>query len=227
MPLKPCQAARLKTALKALMTKNRTLQASHKEKKMYLLTFLIDVDVNQQQWAVTWESIKKHVKSFHGKPGLAYTACDWGGCKLNHTEKSNDLHWSLKNQEPFRVTTIIDTLLDENTKTAYAVHRVDDAKFAEKVRRGEIKYLSPSIFRTDPDNDTMRTDFTNGKFGVWIETENWTGVHDAFVDKPAYGPKAVIVQSCEGTELGCLMDLGKMVPQHVRDQARPYAKAWN
>ena len=208
--------------MKTLYDRKATLTASHdpeeeKKKQMYLLTFLIDDTVNTRRWAASWDSIKKLAKTFHGMPGLAYTRCGYSGCKLDHPPalEGETFQQAAHKQKPYRVTTILDTILDEETHTAYAIHRVDDPDFAQRVRNGEIKFLSPGVYRTEGDlkKDQIRTKRTiNGISGIWVETTDWKGLHDAFVSRGAYGDKATIVDSCEGAGKYCVRKLRRMFP---------------
>ena len=105
-------------------------------------------------------------------------------------------------QEKYRVTTIVDTVLDNFTETAYAIHKVENKEFAQKVDRDEIKYLSPSIWP----NKEKTTMYLNNDDEWYIDTTDWTGLHDAFVDTPAYGHKARIVGKCVGDD-SCISTL--------------------
>ena len=207
--LKPCQIGRLQTVVHQV----RGLLASHQQKQMHLLTFLMSPQWNKQGWKPTWESIVKNHRQFIGKPGIEYMDCNGGTCRRDHTDA--DTHeGSLQAQEPYRATTILDTFLDHRNKKAYALHRVDDERFAAKVRNGEIKYLSPSVW---PDQHDGRSGMGFGRndidgkehYGVWTETNKWKAQHLAFVDDPAYGEQARVVATCTDPQK-CLTHLGNI-----------------
>ena len=87
------------------------------ETGQFLKTFAINDTRNKNGWKAVWEGIRKHLHTFKGKPGIEFIKCNQDGCDLDHTEaKTEEL--SLKVQEPFRVTTIIDFSFDESTHTA-------------------------------------------------------------------------------------------------------------
>ena len=188
--------------------------------KLYVKTFLIDDQRNNNGWRASWNSIKNNVKSFHGRPGIEYFICDIHGCNRDHTA-GDTLKDSEHEQESYRVTTIVDTILDEATHTAYAIHRVDDKQFAEKIEKGEIKYLSPSIW---PNRE--KTTLTLSEHDEWyIDTTDWEGLHDAWVDSPAYGHKARIVGACKGDE-SCIPELKTKSLVGRALVLLPYAKAF-
>ena len=205
--LKPCQIARFRKVVSQV----RSLQAS--KKQMHLLTFLIAPQWNKVGWKPTWESIVKHHKDFIGKPGIEYSDCNSGTCKRDHVDEGAH-EATMHSQEKYRATTILDTYLDHKNKKAYALHRVDDERFAAKVRNGEIKYLSPSVW---PDKNDGRAGLGFGKndidgkehYGVWTETNKWKAQHLAFVDDPAYGKQASVIATCGDPEK-CISHVNKI-----------------
>lgn len=172
----------------------------------YVRTWLIDATRNSNQWRVTWDSIKRHAKSFIGRPGIEYKECDTEGhCERVHVNDGTK-DGTLKKQEPYRVSTITDVELDESTQTAYAIHRIDSPEFAERLKSGQIRYLSPAI-HVDHEKTMFTHNTHTGEFG--IDTTGWTGLHDAWVDVPAYGPKAVVKGICDGTGPSCTEKFGR------------------
>ena len=165
-----------------------------KDGDLYIKTWLIDDSRNRNGWRASWESIKQNAKSYIGRPGIEYTKCGEQGCIRDHTE-ADTLEKNLHKQERYRVSTIVDTVLDEANHTAYAIHKVVDKEFAEKIRRNEIQYLSPAIW-TDKESTSMK----NVDDKIHIDTTKWKATHTAFVDQPAYGQKAKVVSKCTGTE---------------------------
>ena len=145
--------------------------------------FLINDQRNKNEWRATWESIKKNAQDFIGKPGIEYTKCVDGECDLDHTDASTYAQ-NLKVQEQFRVSTIIDIILDENTHTAFAIHEINDDTFAKKLQREEVKYVSPSIWPKQGQYEIIGKK-ANGE--LVIDVFSWYGLHSAFVNKPAFG----------------------------------------
>ena len=194
--------ANQKTRVKGIVTKLKQLQPTQLHEVeyatvndvLYLKTFLISDKRNRRGWRASWNSIKKNIKSFHGKPGIEYTKCGEYGCMLDHTD-AGSYEENLHVQENYKVTTIVDTVLDEDSHTAYAIHRVENEDFAGKINRKEIKYLSPSIW-PNKEKTTMYKADENDEW--YIDTTDWTGVHDAWVHSPAFGHVAKIVGECVG-----------------------------
>ena len=168
---------------------------------LYVKTFLINDERNRNGWRASWGSIRRMHKTFRNQPGIEFWACGEKGCLRDHTEDQKSYRANEKHQRKYSVSTIVDTVLDEATHTAYAIHRIDRPDFAEQIRRGVVKYLSPSIW---PDRE--KTEFRLVKdapdlANEWhIDTTGWRGLHDAWVDVPAYGPQARVIATCEGRE---------------------------
>ncbi len=166
--------------------------------KHYVKSFLINTSRNGNGWRVTWDSIKENAKSFIGKPGTAYVGCDDKGCDLDHPPVQKDYQSQMASQEPHRVSTIVDIKLDESTQTAYAIHEVHNDQFSDAVKQGKIKYVSPSI------SGKMHFDGMGDK--PYIMSDQWTGLHLAWVGTPAYAKQdAKVEKQCEGDE--CLPTL--------------------
>ena len=186
------------------------LTAAATQGKLYVRTFLIDDTRNSMGWRVSWDSIKKHINTFKGKPGIEFTRCSKNRdgakvCHLDHTQGEN-YNDATHKQEKYRGSTITDIQLDHKTHTAYAIHRVDDPELAKKIVAGQIKYLSPSVW---PDNEgtSRQVKFEKDSAGEWagqwiIDTTKWRGLHEAWVDQPAYGDKARVTDQCMGTTAG-------------------------
>lgn len=168
-----------------------------KDGDLYVSTFLIDDDRNGRGWRVSWDSIKRKAKTFIGMPGIEYFTCDTHGCQRDHTE-AKTYNKSVNKQKKYKVTTIADIAYDESTHTAYAIHRVERGNkgttFGAKIEDGTIRYLSPSIW---PNHEQTTLNLSE-KNEWYINTTDWEGLHDAFVDNPAYGHKARVIDTCRG-----------------------------
>ena len=204
MKCKPCQRAKIEEIIARIevLSKNDldTIQLNATEHYrengvLYLKTFLINDLRNNNGWRASWNSIKNNVKSFIGTPGIEYYKCGEYGCMRDHTD-AKSLEENVKIQERYRVSTIVDVMLDEPTHTAYAIHRIENKDFEKKIEKNKIKYLSPSIW---PNRE--RTTININEDDEWyIDTTDWKGVHDAWVDNPAFGHAARIIGRCFGGE---------------------------
>lgn len=215
---KPCQANRIKNIIQKVRTL-KAIEYFEKEGDLYLKTFLISDKRNKNGWRASWTSIKKNHKSFHGRPGIEYVKCGSKGCMRDHTDASS-YDENIHVQEKYRVTTIVDTVLDEAAHTAYAIHKVLSKEFAEKVKRKEIRYLSPSIWPNREKTNLYQVDDDEW----YIDTTDWDGLHDAFVDDPAFDHAARIVGQCIGNE-ECVTSLKKdktLVAKSLLAMAKAY-----
>lgn len=173
-------------------------QLTHEKGKFYVKAFLIDESLNRNDWAVTAESIPRNIKSFKGKPLVLTHNFDHPG-----TESDTLQHW-LKFQETYRVGNIID-IQAKQTHTGstayYAIIEVTDPDVRASMQNNNIPhYVSPAI--AQPISTAANT--------VSNQISDWTGIHLAIVDEPAYGvKKAVISEMCGGDRRGCLLQLMK------------------
>jgi len=164
------------------------------ESGQFLKTFAINDKRNKNGWRAVWSGVRKNIETFKGKPGIEFVKCDEDGCDLDHTEAQTE-EMSLQVQEPFRVTTIVGFTFDESIHTAYFIDKVNDSNFFEKVKSGEIKYVSPSIWPKSGGYEIVGQ-MENGQ--PMIDVWEWSGLHKAYVNKPAFGDDAKITATCEG-----------------------------
>jgi len=160
--------------------------------RLYLKAFLLDASVNINEWGVTPASLKKNINTFIGKP-LVLTE-DYSH-PVPTNEDSLD-HW-LTFQEDYRIGTIVDVVPKDSAY--YALIEVTDPDAKKAIEQGAIpNYVSPAIAQLD--------------YGLEASTRinNWTGVHLAIVDDPAFTvKKATITASCGGDSEQCLLQLRK------------------
>jgi hypothetical protein len=168
--------------------------------KLFVKAFLIDSSVNLNQWAVTEESIPKNINTFIGKPLVLTKEFDHPG-----TDQDTLKHW-LKFQEDFRVGTIINITPKHNSDTGstayYAVIEVTDKALKDSLQNNDVPhYVSPAIAQPVQ---------TAANLSPAEAISEWTGIHLAIVDEPAYGvKKAAITETCGGDREGCLLQLMK------------------
>lgn len=173
-----------------------TLDEFEGKSGQYFKTFALNDKRNKNGWRAVWEGIVRHIDSFKKRPGIEFMKCDEDGCDLDHTEAQTK-ELSLQVQEPFRKTTIVGTQLDEPNHKSYFIHESHDPEFFEKVKSGEIKYVSPSIWPRSGGYEIVGQ-MENG--APMIDVYDWDGLHDAFVNKPAFGDDAKITATCEGID---------------------------
>ncbi len=156
----------------------------------FLKKFLIGEEFNMNRWRVTWEAIKKDIKSFIGKP-------------LVLTPERNHPHHKV--QEKFRVGDIIDVGIDELKRTAWQVSHITDPKVAEMIRNEELKFGSPTVLPFS--KDTVETvHLGNGKLETTLH--RFKAAQDAIVREPAYGREVDFIPAiCDGTGEDCALKL--------------------
>lgn len=163
--------------------------------RYYIKAFLLDASENINRWGVKPSSLQQHISSFIGKPlvlthdfkhpmppdfdKVANTYYDDDDNPQN-VVKVDDIveHW-LAYQEDFRIGNIID--ITQKGDVYYAIIELTDPQAKEAFRNNDVPlFVSPAIAQLDPyENASSIT--------------NWTGVHLAIVDNPAYTIKKALV----------------------------------
>lgn len=165
-------------------------QINESNGKLYVKAFLLDSSTNVNGWGVTKQSIDDHISSFIGKP-LVLTE------DFDHPDiDDGNINHVFANQEPFRVGTIVD--ITQKDGVYYAISEVTDQHVKEAVTGAKLPpFVSPAIY---PIGGPQPED----------AIANWTGVHLAIVDDPAFGArKAQVTSTCSGEKAQCLMQLRK------------------
>lgn len=153
--------------------------------------FLLNDDINLNQWVVTPDSIPKFIMTFIGKPFVEEPGEEHFGAENMET-------WEiLKKQEDYRKGTIIDVEYNETKPEATVIVEIADDDLWRRIQNGTAIHVSPAIAGfadTYPDGTKAYT--------------QWYGLHLARVKDPAYGVlHANIHKTCEGNELECINQL--------------------
>lgn len=177
--------------------------------RLFVKAFLIDDSLNINKWRVTKSSIEKNINSFIGKPLVLTESYDHPSPNGGNPETLN--HW-LAYQESFRVGTIIDISTKQNptfpnSKTYHAIIEVTNDDLKAALRNNAVPiYVSPAIAELIGQE--------NASVAAAAELNNadlvneWSAVHLAIVDQPAFGvKKATISATCGGSKEGCLLQL--------------------
>lgn len=177
---------------------SNTLDSWKGKKGQFVRTFGINTKRNSNEWKVSWKSIKQHINTAINRPGIEYEKCKEGKCDLDHVE-ANTFEGVIKKQKPFERTKIVDFVLDEETETADLIHEVHDKEFFEKLKSGEIQYVSAMVWPATGGYEIHG----KGRADLPIvDAEHWQFVHHAFLkDNPAYGKDTAKVKTtCEGSD---------------------------
>jgi len=168
----------------------------------FVRTFGINTKRNNNEWRVTWDSIKQHIGTAIGRPGIEYEKCVEGKCDLDHVE-ADSFEENILKQKPFERTKIIDYILDEENETVDLIHQVNDNEegneFFKKIQDGEIQFVSAMVWPATGGYDMLGT----GRVGLpIIDAYHWKYVHHAFLtSNPAYDEDTAIVRTtCEGED---------------------------
>jgi hypothetical protein len=162
----------------------------------FVRTFGMNSQRNKNEWRATWDSIKKYIHTALEFPGIEYEVCKAEGCDLDHVE-AETFEENVAKQRPFERTKIIDYVLNEEEESVDLIHEVNDDDFWEKLRKKEIKYVSPLIW---PLANGVKV-LGHGRADLpIIDTTAWKFVHHAFLkNSPAYGDDIATVKTmCDG-----------------------------
>ena len=168
----------------------------------YIKSFLISDKVNLNLWQATHEANVSNLETFLGRPGIHYINPQDG--KLDHTGATTK-EKSLQIQELYRAASIIAVGSDIPTRRHWQMSKMIDDIVAEKIRKKEIKWISPSIWPKE--GAVEKIEQTDGK--VIDVVHDYEGLHYAFVDEPAFGDEAEIKGFCDGTTKACQLELRK------------------
>jgi len=160
--------------------------------RFFIKFFLLDASLNLNQWGVTENSLKANLDTFLGKPFVMTDDADHPEARTG-----DDL---LVRQEHFRVGNIISVGFDQKTHKAFGVAEIKEDEAKERIKGGEISFVSPSIIFS---NDDVHFQMD----GTQI-IHRWEGAHVAGVKDPAFGMyKAQIKGQCNGDEATCEKEL--------------------
>lgn len=159
--------------------------------RLYVKAFLLDASTNLNDWGVTEASLDENINTFIGKPLVLtenYDHPDIDDGNLSHV---------FANQEPFRIGTIIE-IIKAGSRYDALIEITDSAAKQILESAQAPPFVSPAIY---PLGKEAQAD---------AALYNWTGVHLAIVDDPAYTvKKAQIKSTCAGEKGQCLLQLRK------------------
>ena len=160
--------------------------------KFFIKFFLLDASLNLNQWGVTENSLKANLDTFIGKPFVLKEDAD-------HPEARTGDEL-LDVQEGFRVGDIFTVGMDKQNHKAFGLAEITDQDAIERIKSGEINFVSPSII-FNPDDSHFLMDGSR-------VIDKWEAAHVAGVKDPAFGMyKAQIKGQCSGDQATCEKDL--------------------
>lgn len=169
------------------------------KKGHFIRTFLINDTVNFNDWMTTKDANHRQSENWLGMPGVRFWSTELN--RWDHPEYDTKEE-ALAGQEDYRVSTIVAVQWNADTKTWEQISEINDDNIWQQILSGEIKYVSPSAWPDEVvpgiDNPLVVTDYTP--------------LHYAFVDDPAFGfVIATVSGTCDGTTKKCLAELGPLV----------------
>lgn len=165
--------------------------------RYFIRTFLLSTDVNLNDWGVTASSISQNIGSFIGKPLVLTENLDHPIPLISTSSPTEFVSTWLRYQERFRIGTIIDIVKDEENPNQFdAIIEITDPLAKDAFKDSELPlFVSPAIAHLDFTEDDS-------------EISNWTGIHLAIVEHPAFTTKkAIVSHQCGGNEQQCSMQL--------------------
>ena len=184
----------------AYSTAPEHLKKYHGKDGFFIKKFLISDKRNLNGWRVTWESMKKDIKTFIGQPVVLTPDKD---------------HPPTQIQDHYKVGEIIDVGLDELTHSAWQVSEITDKKAQDMILAEKVKFGSPTVHGPKAHLVTTHA----GTSAEENTLHRFIGKHDALVAEPAYTRlKDVIKVVCQGDGGQCLNDLVE-VEAEINDTA--------
>lgn len=166
------------------------------DNSLWLKVFLIDSTLNQNSWKLKDEYIQKNVSNFVGKPFILTSDKshpDFVKEGVVFGKGQETLDQILTAQSKYKIGEI--KQVDNTGKQWFAYVQIDNPRIIESFKKGNIpKYVSPAIY--DPTGEPDGT-----------KVKDFTPIHVAAVDEPAFGLKAYTRGSCEGDSQKCLNEL--------------------
>ena len=181
------------------MESSQVTDAYEENGKFFLEVWLIDNQWNQNYWKASQEELAKKIQRFVNKPAILtpylHHPHEYEHVQENPFDPEGNVRKHQEIDERYRIGHIIKIKPLPNSAYAGVIeltHPGAIAAFAE----GKIpRYVSPAVYNLN----------MTGPMGEFTAFEP---LHIAFVDKPAYGLRARIIDSCHGKEDLCLRNLG-------------------
>lgn len=170
----------------------------------YVKAFLINARINQRLWQMPHEAIRRRLGEWIGKPLLWY-APDDSPTHPNYPTREE----TMREQERYRVGTIVAAGFDERTENYFAISTVKDEKIWKKLKDGKLA-VSPSVHPLD-----------GQEVGPVDIITDALPTHLAIVTEGAYGQMATTVGTCEGSAGECATELEPLIASSCSDGSCP------
>ena len=170
----------------------------------FVKTFLLSDKRNLNGWRTDYSAILKDGPDFVGFHGIEYLKCEQAKCTLDHTDAST-YEQNLEIQKPYHITDIVDVVINDQSKMAFAIHEINSDEVWEKFQTGKLRYVSPSIWPKQGQYKVLgKTERGHHK----IDVLGFKPIHLAFVETPAYTTEnAGVYGMCDGESSDCIVKL--------------------
>jgi hypothetical protein len=221
----PSQFAESEEQATKLLDSKKVISYHDEQGRLFIKMFLIDDSVNVNHWGVANNSIPQNISTVIGKPVVLYK--DTGQEPDRHIIKripgqhnhpviavsahGEDINHAIANQELYRVGTFIDVQKNAQGQW-YGIAEITDQGVKEAINSDPNTpfFVSPSIWN----NSQQVPEIVHTASGPVVkmpddsQMTDWTFMHVALVDRPAYGvKKAFISGKCNGDSNTCVMHL--------------------
>jgi hypothetical protein len=161
--------------------------------------WLIDPTWNLNSWKVAKDELESKIQNFVGKPLILtpyfHHPHEYEHVKENPFDPTGNVRLYNTIDERYRVGNILKIKPLQNAAYA-AVGELTHPAMVKAAKEGKIPlYVSPACYNLD-------------MTGMFTEYKHFEPLHVAFVLDPAHGPKAKVLNTCQGQEDICLRNLG-------------------
>ena len=168
----------------------------------FIKFFLLDATLNLNKWGVTENALKANLDTFIGKPFILTP-------EFGHPDARNG-DQLLQVQNEFKVGTIIEVGIENDTHKAFGIAEITDKTAADIIKAGKVPFVSPSIVFGRGDTKLLMDGY--------LTINRFEGAHVAGVKDPAFGMyKSQIKGQCSGDSVTCEKELA-MVQASKRDR---------
>ena len=166
----------------------------------FIKFFLLDATLNLNKWGVTENALRANLDTFIGKPFILTP--DFG-----HPDANNGDHL-LKVQDDFKVGTIIEVGIENDTHKAFGIAEITKRWAVDVFKKGTVSFVSPSIVFGRGDTKTLMDGY--------LSINRFEGAHVAGVKDPAFGMfKSQIKGQCSGDAASCEKELAMVQASKV------------
>lgn len=167
--------------------------------KHYVEVWLIDPTWNQNRWKANEQELKAKIQRFVNKPAIItpylHHPHEYEHVEENPLDPEGNVRKHQEIDERYRVGHVIKIKPLPNSAYAGIIELTHQAAI-EAFQAGKIpQFVSPAVYNLN----------MTGPMGEFTSFEP---LHIAFVDRPAYGFKARVIDQCHGEQDLCLRNLG-------------------